>query len=119
MSLHVERVEVYREGEPDYGGPWRSYRALEIDYGEEEPRPIEKDMAESLEWAKLYFTKLVSEFSDYRGEFIDFRDKSLELNQEILDEVKELRTDLKTIPDERLAKVEKDIVEIKTKLGLI
>ncbi len=29
-------------------------------------------MAESLEWAKLYFTKLVSEFRDLREEFREF-----------------------------------------------
>ena len=154
LSLHVDRIEVYREGEPGYRGPWRSYGVFEIDYGEEKPRPIEKDMAESLEWAKLYFTKLVSEFGslrgefrdyrdefrdfrnefrdyrkefkdfrgefrDYRGEFRDFRDESLKLSREILGEVKELRKDLKTILDERLARMEKDIAEIKAKLGLL
>ena len=140
LSLHVDRIEVYREGEPRYRGPWRSYGVFEIDYGEEKPRPIEKDMAESLEWAKLYFTKLVSEFGglrgefgdyreefrdyrdefrDFRGEFRSFRDESLKLSCEILGEVKELRKDLKAILDERLARMEKDIAEIKAKLGLL
>jgi len=161
LSLHVDRIEVYKEGEPGYRGPWRSYGVFEIDYGEEKPRPIEKDMAESLEWAKLYFTKLVSEFGSLRGEFRDyreefrdyrdefrdfrnefrdyreefkdfrgdfrdykeefrsFRDESLKLSREILGEVKELRKDLKAILDERLARMEKDIAEIKAKLGLL
>ena len=140
LSLHVDRIEVYKEGEPGYRGPWRSYGVFEIDYGEEKPRPIEKDMAESLEWAKLYFTKLVSEFGslrgefrdyreefrdyrdefrDFRGEFRGFRDESLKLSREILGEVKELRKDLKAILDERLARMEKDIAEIKAKLGLL
>jgi len=140
LSLHVDRIEVYREGEPGYRGPWRSYGVFEIDYGEEKPRPIEKDMAESLEWAKLYFTKLVSEFGSLRGEFRDyrdefrdfrgefgnyreefrsFRDESLKLSREILGEVKELRKDLKAVLDERLARMEKDIAEIKAKLGLL
>lgn len=175
LSLHVEEIKVSREGEPGYQGPWRSYGVFEIDYGEEKPRPIEKDMAESLEWAKLYFTKLVSEFSgfkgefgdfreefkdfrgefkefreefgdfrgefrdfreefkdfrgefkdfreefrDYRGEFREFRDESLKLSREILGEVKELRKDLKTILDERLQRMERDIAEIKAKLGLL
>ena len=140
LSLHVDRVEVYREGEPGYRGPWRSYGIFEIDYGEEKPRPIEKDMAESLEWAKLYFTKLVSEFGGFRREFKDFREEfrefrgefkefrggfrgfkeeSLKLSREILKEVKELRSDLKTLLDERLARMEKDIAEIKAKLGLL
>ena len=140
LSLHVDRIEVYREGEPGYRGPWRSYDVFEIDYGEEKPRPIEKDMAESLEWAKLYFTKLVSEFGslrgefrdyreefrdyrdefrDFRGEFRGFRDESPKLSREILSEVKELRKDLKAILDERPARMEKDIAEIKAKLGLL
>jgi len=126
LSPHVDRIEVCREGEPGYRGPWRSYGVFEIDYGEEKPRPIERDMAESLEWAKLYFTKLVSEFGNFReefrhfrGEFRSFRDESLTLSREILGEAKELRKDLKSILDERIARLEKDIAEIKAKLGLL
>ncbi|BAJ49950.1 acylphosphatase [Candidatus Caldarchaeum subterraneum] len=133
LSLHVERVEVSREGETGYSGPWRSYGAFEIDYGEERPRPIERDMAESLEWSGLYFTKLVTEFSDlrrefrdyrdefrdYRNEFREFKNESISLANETLEEVKELRRDLKTILDERLARLERDISEIKAKLGLL
>jgi acylphosphatase len=133
LSLHVERVEVSREGETGYSGPWRSYGAFEIDYGEEGPRPIERDIAESLEWSKLYFTKLVTEFSDlrrefrdyrnefrdYRNEFREFKNESISLANETLEEVKELRRDLKTILDERLARLERDISEIKAKLGLL
>lgn len=147
LSLHVERVEVFKEGEEGYLGPWKDYGAFEIDYGDERPRQIERDMAESLEWAKLYFTKLVSQFSDFRNEFRDFRNEftdfrnefrdfrdefrdfreefrdfksqSLQLNHEILNEVKELRKDLKNILDERLTRMERDIAEIKAKLGLL
>jgi len=172
LSLDVDRIEVRREGEPGYTGPWRSYSLFEIDYGEEAIRPIEREMVESLEWAKLYFTKLVSEFTDYREEFRDyrdefrgfrgefrdyrsefgsfvnefrdfrqefrdfkdeslkisgeilselknFRDESLKMDKQILEEVRELRRDLKTILDERLTRMEKDIAEIKAKIGLI
>ncbi|MEM4298134.1 MAG: acylphosphatase [Nitrososphaerota archaeon] len=157
LALHVERVEVFREGEPGYAGPWRAYRGFEIDYGDETIRPIEREMVESLEWAKLYFTKLVSEFGDYRLEFRDFReefrefrdeslklgretleevkgfrkeftdyreefrefrDESLKLGRETLEEVKGLKIDLKTILDERLAKMDRDIAEIKARLGM-
>ncbi|MEM4304264.1 MAG: hypothetical protein QXQ70_10310, partial [Candidatus Caldarchaeum sp.] len=153
LSPHVEKMEIHREGEPGYKGPWRSYEAFEIDYGDETTRPVEKDMAESLEWAKLYFAKLVSEFGglktgfdnfsqdfktfrmeftdfrqefrdfrqefrDFRSEFREFRDVSLALSRETLNEVKELRKDLKTILDERLARMERDIAEIKARLGL-
>jgi acylphosphatase len=133
LSLNVERVEVRWEGEPGYTGPWRRYTQFEIDYGEEITRPVEREMVESLELAKLYFTKLISEFKDfreefrdYRQEFRDFRDESLKISREILDiskevlgEVKGLRKDLQTILDERLVRMERDIAEIKAKIGLI
>lgn len=182
LSLNVDRIEVRREGEPGYTGPWREYTLFEIDYGEEIVRPVEREIVESLEWAKLYFTKLVSEFTDYREEFRDFReefrdfrgefrdyreefrnfreefrdlrgefrdyreefrdyrnefrsfvdefrdyreefrafrDESLKIGRETLNEVKELRRDLKAYLDERLVKIEKDIAEIKARLGLL
>jgi acylphosphatase len=133
LSLNVERVEVRWEGEPGYTGPWRRYTQFEIDYGEEITRPVEREMVESLELAKLYFTKLISEFKDFREEFRDyrqefrnFRDESLKISREILDiskevlgEVKGLRKDLQTILDERLVRMERDIAEIKAKIGLI
>jgi acylphosphatase len=133
LSLNVERLEVRWEGEPGYAGPWRKYTQFEIDYGEEIGRPVEREMVESLELAKLYFTKLITEFKDfreefrdYRQQFRDFRDESLHISREILDiskevlsEVKGLRKDLQTILDERLARMERDIAEIKAKIGLI
>jgi len=147
LSLNVERVEVRREGMPGYRGPWRQYTHFEIDYGEEITRLVEREMVESLELAKLYFTKLVTEFRDYRDEFRDyreefgdhreefrdyreefrdyrqefrsFREESLNISGEILGEVKGLRKDLQTILDERLTRIEKDIAEIKAKIGLI
>jgi len=126
LSLNVEKIEVRREGEPGYTGPWRPYGLFEIDYGVEVARPVEREIFESLRWAKLYFTKLVSEFTgyrqefrDYREEFREFRNESLKMNKQILDEVRELRIDLKTILDEWLTKMEKNIAEIKAKIGLI
>jgi acylphosphatase len=75
------------------------------------------------------FRDFVGEFRDYRqefrdfrqefrGEFREFRDESLKISREILDEVKGLRKDLRTILEERLARMEKDIAEIKAKIGL-
>jgi acylphosphatase len=140
LSLNVERLEVRLEGEPGYAGPWRKYTQFEIDYGEEIGRPVEREMVESLELAKLYFTKLITEFKDFREEFRDYREEfrdfrqefgdfrngSLNISREILDtskevlgEVKGLRKDLQTILDERLAKIEKDIAAIKAKIGLL
>jgi len=122
LSLNVEKIEVRREGEPGYTGPWRPYGLFEIDYGEEVARPVEREIVESLEWAKLYFTKLVSEFTDYRQEFRDyreefreFRNESLKMNKQILDEVRELRRDLKTILDERPTRMEKISLRLRLK----
>jgi predicted nucleic acid-binding Zn-ribbon protein len=64
------------------------------------------------------FRDFRQEFRDYRQEFRDFRDESLKISKEILDEVKGLRRDLQTILDERLARMERDIAEIKAKIGL-
>jgi acylphosphatase len=140
LSLNVERVEVRWEGTPGYTGPWKQYKQFEIDYGEEVTRPVEREMVESLELAKLYFTKLVTEFRDYREEFRDYRQEfrdfreeslnisketlstskeTLRISKEILGEVKGLRKDLQTILDERLTRMEKDIAEIKAKIGLL
>jgi len=161
LSLNVERVEVRWEGMPGYKGPWKQYKQFEIDYGEEITRPVEREMVESLELAKLYFTKLITEFRDYREEFRDYRQEfrdfreeslnigketlgisketlsiskeilgvskeilstnkeTLGISEEILGEVKGLRKDLQTILDERLTRMEKDIAEIKAKIGLL
>ena len=64
------------------------------------------------------FRDFRQEFRDFRQEFGEFRSESLKLSQETLNEVRELRTDLKAILDERLARLERDIAEIKVRLGL-
>ncbi len=64
------------------------------------------------------FREFREEFRDYRSEFRGFRDESPRLGRETLSEIKELRKDLKTILDERLARMERDIAKIKAKLGL-
>jgi len=71
------------------------------------------------------FRGFVGEFRDFRQEFGDFRNESLSISREVLDtgkevlgEVKGLRKDLQTILDERLARMERDIAEIKAKIGL-
>lgn len=58
------------------------------------------------------------EFREFRQEFRDFRDASLRLSEQTLEEVRAMRQDLKAILDERLARIEKDIAEIKARLGL-
>lgn len=101
LSLNVERIEVCREGEPRYNGPWRQYTQFEIDYGEEITRPVEREMVESLEMAKLYFTKLVTEFRDYREEFKDYREEFRDYREEFRDFREEFRDYRKEFRDYR------------------
>jgi acylphosphatase len=91
LSLNVERLEVRLEGEPGYAGPWRKYTQFEIDYGEEIGRPVEREMVESLELAKLYFTKLITEFKDFREEFRDYREEFRDYREEFRDYREEFR----------------------------
>jgi acylphosphatase len=91
LSMNVERLEVRLEGEPGYAGPWRKYTQFEIDYGEEIGRPVEREMVESLELAKLYFTKLITEFKDFREEFRDYREEFRDYREEFRDYREEFR----------------------------
>jgi acylphosphatase len=73
LSLHVEEVEVFWEGEPGYKPPWKRYEGFEIDYGAGELRAVDKEMFDSLEWSKLHFAGLSrvfrEEFGDMKGVF--------------------------------------------------
>jgi len=73
LSLHVEEVEVFWEGEPGYKPPWKRYEGFEIDYGAGELRAVDKEMFDSLEWSKLHFAGMSrvfrEEFGDMKGVF--------------------------------------------------
>jgi acylphosphatase len=101
-----EEFRDYRQEFRGFVGEFRDYRNEFRDFRQE-------------------FRDFRDEFRDYRqefrgfvGEFKEFRDESLKISREILDEVKGLRKDLQTILDERLARMERDIAEIKAKIGL-
>jgi acylphosphatase len=108
----------------DYWGEFRDYRQEFRDFVGEF-----RDYRQEFRDFRQEFRDFVGEFRDYRqefrdfrqefrGEFREFRDESLKISREILDEVKGLRKDLQTILEERLARMEKDIAEIKAKIGL-
>jgi acylphosphatase len=108
----------------DYWGEFRDYRQEFRDFVGEF-----RDYRQEFRDFRQEFRDFVGEFRDYRqefrdfrqefrGEFREFRDESLQISREILDEVKGLRKDLQTILEERLARMEKDIAEIKAKIGL-
>lgn len=67
LSLHVEDIEVYWEGERGYKPSWRGYEGFEIDYGAEELRTAEKEMLENLEWGKLQFAGMNRTFKEELG----------------------------------------------------
>ena len=96
-----------------FAGEFRDYRQEFRDFRQEF-----RDFRQEFKDYREEFRGFRQEFRDYRQEFRDFRDESLKISKEILDEVKGLRRDLQTILDERLARMEKDIAEIKAKIGL-
>ena len=90
-----------------------SLKEFRIIYGE-----FGEELQEGFGAMQAIFMEFREEFRDFRNEFREFREESLKLNRETLSEIKELRRDLKAILDERLAKMERDIAQIKAKLGL-
>ena len=67
LSLHVDGVDVYWEGEPGYTEAWRGYSGFELDYGVEGLSPAEEETLESLEWSKLHFTGMSRAFREELG----------------------------------------------------
>ena len=111
LSLHVEEVEVFWEGEPGYKPPWKRYEGFEIDYGAGELRAVDKEMFDSLEWSKLHFAGMSrvfrEEFGDMKGVFREefgdmkgvFREELGGLKKEVKavgSEVHNLRDDVDT-----------------------
>jgi acylphosphatase len=103
----------YRQEFRDFVGEFRDYRQEFRDFRQEF-----RDFVGEFRDYRQEFRDFRQEFRDFRGEFREFRDESLKISREILDEVKGLRKDLQTILEERLARMEKDIAEIKAKIGL-
>jgi acylphosphatase len=122
----------------DYRNEFRDFRQEFRDYRQEfrgfvgefrefrdESLKISREILDEVRGLKQEFRDYRGEFRDFRQEFGDFRNESLSISREILDtgkevlgEVKGLRKDLQTILDERLARMERDIAEIKAKIGL-
>jgi acylphosphatase len=101
----------------DYRNEFREFR--------DESLKISREILDEVRGLKQEFRDYRGEFRDFRQEFGDFRNESLSISREVLDtgkevlgEVKGLRKDLQTILDERLARMERDIAEIKAKIGL-
>jgi acylphosphatase len=115
-----EEFRDYRQEFRGFVGEFRDFRQEFRDFRDEF-----RDYRQEFRGFVGEFRDFREEFRDYRqefrgfvGEFREFRDESLKISREILDEVKGLRKDLQTILDERLARMERDIAEIKAKIGL-
>jgi acylphosphatase len=134
----VGEFKDYRQEFRGFVGEFRDYRNEFRDFRQEfrgfvgefrefrdESLKISREIFDEVRGLKQEFRDYRGEFRDFRQEFGDFRNESLSISREILDtgkevlgEVKGLRKDLQTILEERLAKMERDIAEIKAKIGL-
>lgn len=86
FSLNVGKIEVYWEGENGYSPAWKEYKLFEIDYGESEPYKVERETLESLEVAKLGFSRL-------QGEVVQLRYDSNENFAKLGEGIESLRRD--------------------------
>lgn len=101
LSLHVDEMEVYWEGEREYKPAWREYEAFEIDYGAEELRTAEKEMLESLEWSKLHFAGMNRVFKDeFAGTKRVFKDEFAGMKRVFREEFRGLRGEFKGVRGE-------------------
>jgi acylphosphatase len=107
--LHEELQEGFGAMQTIFTDYWGEFRNFVGEF---------RDYRQEFRDFRQEFRDFRQEFKDYREEFRDFRDESLKISKEILDEVKGVRRDLETILDERLARMERDIAEIKAKIGL-
>jgi acylphosphatase len=68
LSAYVESLNVCKEGEKDYEGPWKNYGEFEIDYGFEIQSPVDRALLENLENGTLYVASSRDEFGLFRDE---------------------------------------------------
>ncbi|MDW8042692.1 MAG: acylphosphatase [Nitrososphaerota archaeon] len=104
----------------NYWGEFRDFRQEFRDFRQEfqDFRQEFREFRQEFRDFRQEFQDFRQEFREFRQEFRDFRDASLRLSEQTLEEVRAMRQDLKAILDERLARIEKDIAEIKARLGL-
>jgi len=102
LSLNVERVNSYWEGDKNFRDARKSYLGFEIDYGADDLLQFERENLESLEWAKLRFTRLENGIYSFR----DSTNNNFELMAEkygnISKEVKATKNELKQSIEQKL-----------------
>ena len=73
LSIYVESLKIFREGEKDYRGSWKKYKGFDIDYGFEVESPVDRALLENLESGTLYVASSRDEFGLFKNEFVMFR----------------------------------------------
>ncbi len=73
LSVYVEKLTVYHEGDKGYFGPWKPYVGFEIDYGFEIASPVDRALMEHLESGTLYVASSRDGFGQLKDEFSLFR----------------------------------------------
>jgi len=102
LSLNVERLNSYWEGDKNFKDAWKAYSGFEIDYGADKLSQFEKENLESLEWAKLLYSRLENGIYSFR----DSTNNNFELMAEkygnISKEVKATKNELKESIEQKL-----------------
>jgi len=103
LSLNVERLTAYWEGDENFRDAWKAYIGFEIDYGTDKLTPYEKENLESLELAKLRFMRLEDGIYSFRDRTNDNFDTMAKKYGDISEDVKstrvELKDSIKELPD--------------------
>lgn len=111
LSLSVDKLLVYWEGEECFEDSWKEYRGFEIDYGPEKLSQFERENLDSLEWAKLRFSLLENGINSFRDEtkqnFDLMANKYGEISAGVKATKEELKASLDKLPDEIGAAVTK------------
>jgi len=103
LSLNVEKLNLYWEGDKEFKDAWKTYSGFEIDYGAEKLTQFESENLESLEWAKLRFTILengIYSFRDNTDEnFKLMAEKYGNISSKVDTTKEELKDSLEKLPD--------------------
>ena len=100
LGIKVDEIKIFKEGEEGYRGPWKEYRFFEIDYGDEDIQPFERELIESLEWAKLHFSRITTHVTNLQNslqEFTSRTDQNFRIIMEKYGEISEKLTEILNI----------------------
>jgi len=95
LSLNVEKLTAYWEGDEDFRDAWKAYTGFEIDYGTDELTPYERESLESLELAKLRFMRLEDGIYSFRDRTNNNFDAMARRYGDISEDVKSTKEELK------------------------